>query len=204
MKHAADVCTALRVLLAPVLAWQLALPRSRAGWLPLVVYLLAAATDYVDASSRATDPRRARAGSSITDLPTRCCCSLRSSCSRSAAAVRAAARRRDRLHALCRRRMAPRRSLGTSGDRESFGRGRRSAPVWHRGGGGGGRAHSSASRRLPPRLLAAVNTMAALSLVQLLTSARGSLVAKGKPSIAFITMKVTCGQLNASRFASGA
>jgi phosphatidylglycerophosphate synthase len=48
MRHAADVCTALRVLLAPVLAWQLALPRGRAGWVPLVVYLLAAATDYID------------------------------------------------------------------------------------------------------------------------------------------------------------
>jgi phosphatidylglycerophosphate synthase len=48
MKHAADLCTALRVLLAPVLAWQLGLPRADAGLVPLAVYLIAAATDAAD------------------------------------------------------------------------------------------------------------------------------------------------------------
>jgi phosphatidylglycerophosphate synthase len=63
MTPAADLCTALRVLLAPVLAWQLSLPRDRAGWLPLGIYLIAAGTDYVDgALARAfgTASRRGR------------------------------------------------------------------------------------------------------------------------------------------------
>jgi len=55
MRRAADVCTGIRVLLAPVLAWQLAQPRGRAAWLPFALYLIAAATDYVDgALARAT------------------------------------------------------------------------------------------------------------------------------------------------------
>lgn len=48
MKLAADFCTGLRVLLAPVLAWQLALPRDRGALLAFAVFLLAAATDYAD------------------------------------------------------------------------------------------------------------------------------------------------------------
>jgi len=63
MRRAADLCTALRVLLAPVLAGLLVLPRERAGWLPFGVYLVAAGTDYVDgALARAfgTASRRGR------------------------------------------------------------------------------------------------------------------------------------------------
>jgi phosphatidylglycerophosphate synthase len=48
MTRAADVCTALRVLLAPLLAWQLGLPRAAAGTTPLLLYALAAVTDYLD------------------------------------------------------------------------------------------------------------------------------------------------------------
>jgi phosphatidylglycerophosphate synthase len=48
MKRAADLCTGLRVALAPVLAWQLALSRDAVGDAPLVVFLVAAATDYMD------------------------------------------------------------------------------------------------------------------------------------------------------------
>ncbi len=48
MKRAADLCTALRIALAPVLAVQLTLPREQAGLWPLVVYLVAAATDAAD------------------------------------------------------------------------------------------------------------------------------------------------------------
>jgi phosphatidylglycerophosphate synthase len=48
MKRAADLCTGFRVLLAPVLAWLLAQPRSRGALLALVVFAVAAATDYVD------------------------------------------------------------------------------------------------------------------------------------------------------------
>ena len=63
MRWAADACTALRVLLAPALAWQLALPRAEASWLPFALYLIAAATDYVDgalARAYATASRRGR------------------------------------------------------------------------------------------------------------------------------------------------
>lgn len=48
MSRAADLCTGLRILLAPVLAWQLGLPRDQAGLMPLVVYAIAAVTDAVD------------------------------------------------------------------------------------------------------------------------------------------------------------
>lgn len=48
MKQAADFCTGLRVLLAPVLAWQLALPRERGALCACAVFLVAAATDYAD------------------------------------------------------------------------------------------------------------------------------------------------------------
>ena len=48
MRYAADLCTALRVLIAPVLASQLGLPRDAAGMTPLVLYAIAAASDYVD------------------------------------------------------------------------------------------------------------------------------------------------------------
>ena len=48
MRRAADLCTALRVLLAPVLAWQLCLSREQAGFVPFAVYMVAAATDFVD------------------------------------------------------------------------------------------------------------------------------------------------------------
>ena len=55
MNRAADFCTTLRVLLAPVLTWQLALPRDRATFVPFVVYLVAAASDAADgALARAT------------------------------------------------------------------------------------------------------------------------------------------------------
>lgn len=48
MKRAADLCTTLRIALAPVLAFQLGLAREHAGIWPLVVYLIAAATDAAD------------------------------------------------------------------------------------------------------------------------------------------------------------
>jgi phosphatidylglycerophosphate synthase len=48
MRYAADFCTALRVLLAPVLAAQLGLPRDAAGMTPLVLYAIAAVSDYLD------------------------------------------------------------------------------------------------------------------------------------------------------------
>ena len=48
MKQAADLCTALRVVLAPLLAWQLGMPRGGAGWLPFAIFVVAASTDYVD------------------------------------------------------------------------------------------------------------------------------------------------------------
>ena len=48
MSRAADVCTALRVLLAPALAWQLGLPRTGAGLVPLAIFAVAAATDAAD------------------------------------------------------------------------------------------------------------------------------------------------------------
>jgi CDP-diacylglycerol--glycerol-3-phosphate 3-phosphatidyltransferase len=48
MRHAADLCTALRIVLAPLFAWQLALPRERGGSVALAVFVLAAATDYLD------------------------------------------------------------------------------------------------------------------------------------------------------------
>jgi len=48
MKRAADLCTGLRVLLAPVLAWQLAMPRADGAALAVLVFVVAAATDYVD------------------------------------------------------------------------------------------------------------------------------------------------------------
>jgi phosphatidylglycerophosphate synthase len=48
MRRAADVCTALRVLIAPLLAWQLGLPRASAGVTPLLLYTLAAASDWLD------------------------------------------------------------------------------------------------------------------------------------------------------------
>ena len=63
MRRAADFCTALRVLLAPVLAWQLCLPREEAGCAPFAVYLVAAGTDYVDgvlARAAGTASRRGR------------------------------------------------------------------------------------------------------------------------------------------------
>ncbi len=63
MRRAADLCTGLRVLLAPVLAGLLALPRDETHWAPFAVYLLAALSDYVDgALARAlrTASRRGR------------------------------------------------------------------------------------------------------------------------------------------------
>jgi len=64
MRRAADLCTALRVLLAPVLAWQLCLSGEQAGFAPFAVYMVAAATDYVDgvlARAAGTASRRGRA-----------------------------------------------------------------------------------------------------------------------------------------------
>ncbi|MCC6763258.1 MAG: CDP-alcohol phosphatidyltransferase family protein [Deltaproteobacteria bacterium] len=63
MRHAADVCTALRVVLAPVLAWELGRARADVGWMPFAIYVAAAATDYVDgalARSADTASRRGR------------------------------------------------------------------------------------------------------------------------------------------------
>jgi phosphatidylglycerophosphate synthase len=51
------------VLLAPALAWELALPRSQASWVPFALYVIAAATDYVDgalARAQGTASRRGR------------------------------------------------------------------------------------------------------------------------------------------------
>jgi phosphatidylglycerophosphate synthase len=63
MSRAADLCTGLRVLLAPVLAWQFGLPREQAGLMPLVVYMIAAVSDAVDgqlARAAGTASRRGR------------------------------------------------------------------------------------------------------------------------------------------------
>lgn len=63
MSRAADVCTALRVLLAPVLAWQLGLPRADAGLVPIAIFAIAAATDAADgvlARAAGTASRRGR------------------------------------------------------------------------------------------------------------------------------------------------
>lgn len=63
MRSVADLCTALRVLLAPVLAWQLFLPREQAGYVPFAVYVVAASTDYLDgalARAAGTASRRGR------------------------------------------------------------------------------------------------------------------------------------------------
>jgi phosphatidylglycerophosphate synthase len=70
MRHAADLCTGLRVLLAPMLAWLFTLPRAEAGWWPIAVYLLAAATDYVDgalARAAGTDSSRGRVFDHVSD-----------------------------------------------------------------------------------------------------------------------------------------
>lgn len=48
MRYAADLCTALRLLLAPILAWQLGLPRAEVGFVPFAVFLVGAASDAVD------------------------------------------------------------------------------------------------------------------------------------------------------------
>lgn len=63
MKRAANFCTALRVALAPLLAWQLGLPRAQAGWIPFAIYVVAAGTDYADgvlARAAGTASRRGR------------------------------------------------------------------------------------------------------------------------------------------------
>lgn len=63
MRRAADICTALRVVLAPVLAWQLDAPRASIGWWAFGVYVVAATTDYVDgwvARAAGTASRRGR------------------------------------------------------------------------------------------------------------------------------------------------
>lgn len=48
MKRVADLCTGLRILLAPILAWQLGLPREQGAVAAFWVFVIAAATDYVD------------------------------------------------------------------------------------------------------------------------------------------------------------
>jgi phosphatidylglycerophosphate synthase len=63
MKGAADLCTAARMLLAPVLAWQLALPRAEGASVACWIFALAAATDYLDgalARAAGTASRRGR------------------------------------------------------------------------------------------------------------------------------------------------
>lgn len=63
MRRAADLCTALRIVLAPLLAWQLDAPRASVVWWPFGIYLVAAATDYLDgwaARAAGTASRRGR------------------------------------------------------------------------------------------------------------------------------------------------
>ncbi len=48
MSRLANFCTALRILIAPLLVWQLSLPREAAGMIPFVLYVAAALSDYVD------------------------------------------------------------------------------------------------------------------------------------------------------------
>ncbi len=63
MRRAADLCTALRILIAPALAWQLSLPREAAGIIPLALYAVAALSDYLDgmlARASGTASRRGR------------------------------------------------------------------------------------------------------------------------------------------------
>jgi phosphatidylglycerophosphate synthase len=70
MKRAADLCTALRVLLAPVLAWQLGLPRGQAGLVPFAAFLVAAATDAADgafARAAGTASQRGRVFDHVAD-----------------------------------------------------------------------------------------------------------------------------------------
>jgi len=64
MSRAANLCTALRILIAPVLVWQLSLPREAAGMTPFVLYAVAALSDYLDgmlARASGTASRRGRA-----------------------------------------------------------------------------------------------------------------------------------------------
>jgi len=63
VSRAADLCTGLRVVLAPLLAWSFALSRAHPTWMPFVVYVVAAASDYVDgivARAAGTASRRGR------------------------------------------------------------------------------------------------------------------------------------------------
>lgn len=62
MKRAADVCTGLRVLLAPILAWQLGLPRDQGAVAAFWVFVIAAATDYVDGALARTAGTASRQG----------------------------------------------------------------------------------------------------------------------------------------------
>ena len=64
MSRLANLCTALRVLIAPVLVWQLSLPREAAGIIPFSLYVVAALSDYLDgmlARAGGTASRRGRA-----------------------------------------------------------------------------------------------------------------------------------------------
>jgi phosphatidylglycerophosphate synthase len=70
MSRAADLCTMLRVLLAPVLAWQFGLARDQAGPMPFLVYAVAAATDAVDgrlARAAGTASQRGRVFDHVAD-----------------------------------------------------------------------------------------------------------------------------------------
>jgi phosphatidylglycerophosphate synthase len=63
MRRAADLCTALRIALAPALAWQLGLPREQGAVAAFWLFVVAAATDYVDgalARASGTASRRGR------------------------------------------------------------------------------------------------------------------------------------------------
>lgn len=60
MSIAADACTLLRILLAPVFAWILARPAPAGSALPLAICLVAVATDFADG-------RLARAGGRISE-----------------------------------------------------------------------------------------------------------------------------------------
>ena len=48
MRTAANICTFLRILLAPLFVWQLAAADSTASGVPLAIYVAAALSDFVD------------------------------------------------------------------------------------------------------------------------------------------------------------
>jgi phosphatidylglycerophosphate synthase len=70
MKRAADLCTGLRILLAPLLAWQLGLPRDQGAAAAFWTFVIAAATDYADgalARASGTASRQGRVFDHVAD-----------------------------------------------------------------------------------------------------------------------------------------